>query len=88
MSGGAREEGEPARGAPRPLPFRWRSVVSGLLIVLGLAAYAVLVATVSLWVPRHWAAELVFYLAAGLLWIWPAARLIAWAAHERTPGAR
>jgi hypothetical protein len=76
--------GEAAAGVrPERLPFRWRGVVSGLLIVVGLIAYAVLVASVSLWVPDHWAAELVFFLAAGLLWIWPAAILIRWAARDR-----
>ncbi|MBX6324182.1 MAG: DUF2842 domain-containing protein [Rhodospirillaceae bacterium] len=70
----------------RTTPFRWRGVVCGLAIVAGLAVYGVLVATVSLWVPRHWAAELAFYLVAGLSWIWPAARLIAWAGRDN--GAR
>lgn len=68
---------------PERLPFRWRGVVSGLLLFAGLAAYAVLVTTVSLWVPDHWAAELAYFLAAGLLWIWPAGRLVRWAARER-----
>jgi hypothetical protein len=75
----------PMSVAPERLPFRWRSVVSGLLIVVGLAGYAVLVTTMSLWVPDHWAAELVYFLAAGLVWLWPAGYLIRWAARER-PG--
>jgi hypothetical protein len=73
------------RGAtPERLPFRWRGVAAGLLLVAGLAAYAVLVTTLSLWVPDHWAAEAAYFLAAGLLWIWPAGWLIRWAARERT----
>lgn len=70
--------------APERLPFRWRGVVSGLLIVVGLAGYAVLATTLSLWVPDHWLAELAYFLVAGLAWIWPAGRLVRWAARERS----
>jgi hypothetical protein len=83
VSAGREHEPVVLEAVPARLPFRWRGVVTGLLIVAGLPAYAVLVATVSLWVPQHWAAELGFYLAAGLLWLWPAARLGAWAGRER-----
>ena len=72
--------------AQERLPFRWRSVAAGLAIVFGLAGYAVLVTTLSLWVPDHWAAELAFFVAAGLLWIWPAGGLIRWAAREQRDG--
>ena len=62
--------------------MRWRTPVAAAALLVGLALYVMLVATVGAWVPEHWAAELLFYLAAGLLWVWPAARVIAWSARD------
>jgi hypothetical protein len=61
---------------------RWRTPVAAAAVLLGLALYAMLAATVGGWIPDHWAAELLYYLAAGLLWVWPAARVIAWSARD------
>jgi|HubBroStandDraft_1064217.scaffolds.fasta_scaffold00032_15 hypothetical protein len=48
-----------------------------LLAGLGLYALAVLVVAAA-FLPAQWLAELVFYLVAGLLWLYPAARLTSW----------
>ena len=64
------------------LPFRWRSTVAVLLILLGLVIYSLLAMVVGTYfLPDHWAAELGFYLVAGIAWVWPSARLIGWAAR-------
>ncbi len=62
--------------------MRWRTPIAAALLVLGLVGYAVIAATLGGRVPGHWAAQLLFYLAAGLLWVYPAARLIAWSARD------
>ncbi|MFN3460103.1 MAG: DUF2842 domain-containing protein [Oceanibaculum sp.] len=63
------------------LPFRWRSTVAVLLIMVGLVVYSLLAMVVGTYfLPDHWAAELSFYLVAGIAWVWPSAKLIGWAA--------
>jgi hypothetical protein len=54
-----------------------------LLLVLGLCVYALvaMVAGATL-VPTHWLAQFAFFLAAGLAWLWPARRLLAWMARD------
>ena len=63
------------------LPFRWRSTAAVFAILVGLILYALLAMVVGVYfLPRHWAAELAFYLIAGIAWVWPSAQLITWAA--------
>lgn len=47
-------------------------------LLLGLAAYAVAVTTLADRVPDHWAADAVYFTVAGVLWVWPASRLVRW----------
>lgn len=47
-------------------------------LLLGLAIYAVAVVTLADHVPGHWAIEALYYIVAGLLWVWPAGRLVRW----------
>ncbi|KZD05998.1 DUF2842 domain-containing protein [Oceanibaculum pacificum] len=63
------------------LPFRWRSTVAVFAILAGLIVYSLLAMVIGTYfLPRHWAAELAFYLIAGIAWVWPSAKLISWAA--------
>jgi hypothetical protein len=66
-----------------PVVPRWRNAVGMLLLVLGLCVYALaaMVAGATL-VPTHWLAQFAFFLAAGLAWLWPARRLLAWMARD------
>ncbi len=67
---------------PRPL----RVAAGGAVLVLGLAVYCLLGMWVgAVLVPAHWAAELLFYPVAGVLWIWPAAALVRWAHASGRP---
>lgn len=54
-----------------------------LILVLSaplfLFAYITLVLVVSDLVPRHWLAELVFYVLAGTLWAFPLKPVFIWA---------
>jgi hypothetical protein len=64
--------------------MRLRILFGVLLLVLGLTGYAlaVMVAAVRL-LPQQWAIEAIFYAAAGMLWIPPAARLVRWMQRAR-----
>jgi hypothetical protein len=59
--------------------MRLRILWGMLLLIAGLALYSLAVMALATRVlPNHWAAEIPFYLVAGLLWIPPAARLTRW----------
>lgn len=62
---------------------RWRNTVGMAALVIGLALYALaaMLAGATL-VPAHWLAQFVFFVAAGLAWLWPAKRLLAWMARD------
>jgi len=51
----------------------------GLFGILGfLAAYVAAVSLIADYVPKHWAAQLVFYVIAGVGWGVPILPLISW----------
>jgi hypothetical protein len=59
--------------------MRLRILFGALLLVLGLALYALLaMAVATRLLPDHWAVEMAFYALAGVAWVFPAARLIGW----------
>jgi hypothetical protein len=57
------------------LRILWGTII--MLLCLGLYALVAMVVAVD-FLPTHWAAELVFYLVVGTIWIYPAARLTKW----------
>lgn len=57
-----------------------RSALGLLAIVVFLAAYVMLAATLGDLLPDHWAVELVFYVLAGIAWVPVAGRLVRWGA--------
>ncbi|USI73700.1 DUF2842 domain-containing protein [Sphingomonas morindae] len=66
--------------APPPAPS-WRKPAGAFLILLLIALWLGLVVQVAGPVARlHWAAQALFYAAAGLAWIWllPLRRLLRW----------
>lgn len=56
-----------------------------LALLLGLGGFllyvALVVALADHVLGRHWALELAYFMAAGLLWVWPARALMLWAAR-------
>lgn len=62
---------------------RWRNAVGILALVAGLIVYALvaMVAGATL-VPEHWLLQLLFFVAAGLAWLWPARHLLRWMARD------
>ncbi len=72
--------------------MRLRILAGTVCLILGLAAYAALVvAIVTRLLPDRTLIDMAFYAAAGIVWIWPAARLTRWmqqaAPHHPPPGA-
>ena len=57
---------------------RVRKLIGGVAILAFLVGYIWLVASLSVFVPDHWAAELAFYAIAGLGWGVPILPLISW----------
>lgn len=59
--------------------MRLRILGGSLLLAAGLALYGLLVMAAAVrWLPPHWAVQAAFYALAGMLWVWPAARLTRW----------
>lgn len=59
-----------------------RSVIAALAGVLGFILYVVVVLLVADRVRHlHWAIEMLFFAVAGIAWVWPAKRLMVWAAR-------
>jgi Protein of unknown function (DUF2842) len=72
--------------------MRLRILAGTIGLIFGLTAYAVLVAVIAPpLLPRETLLDMAFYAAAGIIWIWPAARLTRWmnqaAPHRPPPGA-
>jgi Protein of unknown function (DUF2842) len=72
--------------------MRLRILAGTIGLILGLAIYAALVVVVAVpLLPQETLLDMGFYAAAGIIWIWPAARLTRWmnqaAPHRPPPGA-
>ncbi|MCR5880350.1 DUF2842 domain-containing protein [Phenylobacterium sp. J367] len=57
---------------------RVRKLIGLVAMLAFIVAYAVLVVTVGEFVPRHWAAQLAYYVVAGVLWGVPLLPLFRW----------
>jgi hypothetical protein len=54
-----------------------------VILIVGLAVYALLAMRLAVAILPDWTpAEILYYGAVGLLWIWPAARLLRWMQAE------
>jgi nitrate reductase NapE component len=57
---------------------RVRKLIGLFALLAFMMAYIALVATIGDYVPRHWAAQLIYYVAAGVLWGVPVLPLFRW----------
>jgi len=58
-----------------------RSTLAFLIGAVGFVAYIVAVVTIGdFFVRQHWAIQLIYYVTAGIVWVFPAKRLIIWGA--------
>lgn len=62
--------------------MRWRTPIGGLVLVLGIAAYAVAAVTLAGVLPDNRLVEAVFYLVAGVAWVPAALKVLAWARRD------
>lgn len=62
--------------------MRWRTPLGGLAILIGLAAYIVIAATIGGLLPDYTLVQAAYYLIAGILWIFPAVWVIGWAKRD------
>lgn len=61
------------------MPIRLRKLVGGAILVIGIALYALAAMRLAVAiVPRHWAAELLYAMVAGVAWVFPCRRLLYW----------
>jgi predicted membrane channel-forming protein YqfA (hemolysin III family) len=57
----------------------WRKPVGVFLIMLLIAVWAALVASLFEWIPRlAWPLQALFFIAAGIIWILPLRPLLIW----------
>ncbi|WP_198371343.1 DUF2842 domain-containing protein [Roseomonas rosulenta] len=57
-----------------------RSALATIVGIVGFLAYVVVVLLLADHVRAlHWTLEFLFFAVAGIAWVWPAKRLIAWA---------
>ena len=59
-----------------------RVPIAATVGILGFMLYVGLAVALADAVPRHWALQALYFLTAGLAWVWPALRLILWAARK------
>ncbi len=52
----------------------------GIVFVIAYVAAAV---TLVDWLPRHWAVQAVYFLIAGIAWVFPIRWLMLWSVHKR-----
>jgi hypothetical protein len=69
--------------------MRLRILFGTLGLIFGLGLYALLMMRLAVEIlPDYWAAQLLYYLIAGTLWIFPAARLTRWMQDLPSPPDR
>lgn len=57
-----------------------RKLVGSVVLLAGLGLYLVIVLSIAQGriTQAHWALQFLFFVTAGLIWVWPAAWLIKW----------
>ncbi|MBI0534325.1 DUF2842 domain-containing protein [Roseomonas sp. KE2513] len=62
------------------------AVIAG---ILGFLLYiAAVVALADAVLPGHWTLHVLYFTVAGIAWVWPASRLMYWAARKEPPRRR
>ncbi|MBY0336386.1 MAG: DUF2842 domain-containing protein [Acetobacteraceae bacterium] len=60
-----------------------KSTLAILIGLIGFFAYiGVVVVLGDFFVHSHWALQFIYYAAVGILWVWPAKRLMYWGAGK------
>ncbi len=63
----------------------FRKLIGSIVLLAGLATYLVIVLSIAQGriLQAHWALQFLFFVTAGLIWVWPAAWLIKWMQNGR-----
>lgn len=61
---------------------RIKKLIGTLILLAGLAVYIGAVARIAEAIPKHWLAELLYFMVAGVAWAAPAMPLIGWMNRE------
>ena len=61
-----------------------RKLVGSVTLLLGLLIYVILAAAIGASLPRTMLIELPYYIVAGLLWIFPAYRIMVWMSRSES----
>ncbi len=57
---------------------RTRKAIGSVIVVAFVTTWIAIAVSVSIFVPKHWAAQLIFYAVAGMFWGVPLLPLIRW----------
>ncbi len=60
-----------------------RPPAAALIGIVFVIAYLAGAATLIDWLPQHWAVQAVYFLIAGVVWVFPVRWLMLWSVHKR-----
>lgn len=60
-----------------------RPLIATLLGLLFVTAYTAVVITLPDILPQHWALQAVYFIIAGIAWVFPVRWLMLWSVHKR-----
>jgi len=60
-----------------------RPPAAALMGIVFVIAYVAAAVTLVDWLPGHWAVQAVYFLVAGVVWVFPVRWLMLWSVHKR-----
>jgi len=60
-----------------------RPTAAALMGIVFVIAYVAAAVTLVDWLPGHWAVQAVYFLVAGVVWVFPVRWLMLWSVHKR-----
>ena len=60
-----------------------RPPAAALMGIAFVIAYVAAAVTLAGWLPGHWAVQAVYFLVAGVVWVFPVRWLMLWSVHKR-----
>ncbi|MEM8988367.1 MAG: DUF2842 domain-containing protein [Pseudomonadota bacterium] len=66
---------------------KYKKLIGVIVLIVGLTVYAFAAMGLGVaYVPEMWMVELLYYATAGVIWVWPAGKLIAWMSRPKASG--
>jgi hypothetical protein len=60
-----------------------RPPAAALMGIVFVIAYVAAAVTLAGWLPSQWAVQAVYFLVAGVVWVFPVRWLMLWSVHKR-----